>query len=392
MNWGEIIIDAAETDTGVRRSINQDSLAIVRAPREDAWKRHGHMYVVADGMGAHAVGELASKMACENIPHTYTKATRAAKTPLPIAETLVKAFKDTCAQINAKSKANREFDGMGTTCSTLILGPEGALVAHVGDSRVYRVRDEVVDQLTFDHSLSWELKRQAGLPLDDDETIRTPRNVITRSLGPEPTVEVDVEGPMPVRRGDVFLLCSDGLSGQTTDHEIGVFAGLIHPKDAVRYLLHLANLRGGPDNITVVIVRVGPFVDPETGREADAGQPPAEEPRRFSLGGLLGSFKRAKPVEEEYVEEPYRSHPCPLTEEFLEDLVNLVGHTKGVALDQGWPLDWATFAATRKAAADARGEGRLVAALKATGECVEMLGIAKRLHTKNNRNKNAGAV
>src|SRR5205814_2324750 len=141
-----------------------------------------------------------------------------------------------------KAKANKDFQGMGTTCSTLILGPSGALIAHVGDSRVYRIRNGRLDQLSFDHSLVWELVRRNHIT-PEQAGKAVPRNVITRSLGPDPTVEVDIEGPIPVEPGDVFLLCSDGLSGPVTDPEIGAFAANFHPEAACRYLVQLANLR-----------------------------------------------------------------------------------------------------------------------------------------------------
>ncbi len=230
--------------------------------------------MVADGMGAHAVGELASKMACENIPHNYAKAKN-----LTAIEAMIKAYREVGGQIHTKATANRDFQGMGTTCSTLLLLPDGAVIAHVGDSRIYRVRGDRIDQLTFDHSLVWELKRRNHLP--SDEAARgVPRNVITRSLGPDPTVEVDIEGPLQVEHGDVFLLCSDGLSGPVTDPEIGAFAGHFHPEDACRYLLNLANLRGGLDNITIVTLRMGPWVEPGTAAGDPAGGPGEQGPRR----------------------------------------------------------------------------------------------------------------
>ncbi len=120
-----------------------------------------------------------------------------------------------------------------------------------------------IDQLSFDHSLVWELVRRNHLT-PEQANLSVPKNVITRSLGPEPTIEVDLEGPLAVELADVFLLCSDGLSGPVTDSEIGAFAGNFHPRNACRYMLNLANLRGGLDNITVLIVRIGPWVDPDS--------------------------------------------------------------------------------------------------------------------------------
>ena len=143
---------------------------------------------------------------------------------------------------------------MGTTTTALLLRPEGAWVGHVGDSRAYRVRNGQIEQMSFDHSLVWEMARRQGVDPSDLQGI--PSNVIVRSLGPEPLVQVDVEGPHPLQPGDIFLLCSDGLSGQVTDAEIGAVAGCMPPAEACRFLVDLANLRGGPDNITVLIVRV----------------------------------------------------------------------------------------------------------------------------------------
>src|SRR5262249_43967059 len=128
----------------MRRSNNQDSYTTVRASNVEAWRQRGHVFLVADGMGAHAVGELASKMACDLIPHNYMKP-RVGTPP----EAIVKTFRDVSALIHSKATANRDFQGMGTTSTALLLMPEGALIAHVGDSRAYRIRGTRIDQLSF---------------------------------------------------------------------------------------------------------------------------------------------------------------------------------------------------------------------------------------------------
>ena len=130
-----------------------------------------------------------------------------------------------------------------------------------------------IEQLSYDHSLVWEYARLKHI--DPDEVQDIPSNVIHRCLGPEPLVQVDIEGPHPLRSGDIFLLCSDGLSGQVTDHEIGAVASVLPPAEACRFLIDLANLRGGPDNITVVIVRVG-----GSGADANGVAPTARGKRR----------------------------------------------------------------------------------------------------------------
>ncbi len=252
---------ASVTDVGIRRSHNQDYPAALLAVDSAQWQQQGHVFLVADGMGAHAVGELASEMAADIIPHTYQK--YAAEGP---ATALRKAFIEANASIHARGQQNREFHGMGTTTTVLLLEPGGAWVGHVGDSRAYRIRQGVIEQLSFDHSLVWEMARRQGVK---PETLKGfPSNVIIRSLGPDPLVQVDVEGPHPILAGDTFLLCSDGLSGQISDQEIGAIAGVLPPAEACQVLMHLANLRGGPDNVTVTIVRV-------TGGEPANGPAPA---------------------------------------------------------------------------------------------------------------------
>src|SRR5262245_9703452 len=216
-------------------------------------------------MGAHAVGELASKLAVDSIPHIYSK--HAHEGPVPA---LRKAFVEANLNIHTRGQQNREFEGMGTTATALVLRHEGAWVGHVGDSRAYRIRDGQIEQLSFDHSLVWELARRQRI--DPDELQGIPSNVIVRSLGPEPLVQVDVEGPHPVRAGDLFVLCSDGLSGPLADSEIGAVATALPPAEACRLLIDLANLHGGPDNITVMVVRVNG--EGESG-PGDPAPPPA---------------------------------------------------------------------------------------------------------------------
>jgi protein phosphatase len=241
---------AVRSDVGVRRSHNQDAHAEDPAGDPDRFALHGHLFLVADGMGGHAVGEKASAKAVRDIPHTYHK--HAAEGP---AAALRKAFVEANAGIFAIGQENPEFRGMGTTATGLLLRPEGAWIAHVGDSRAYRIREGTIEQLTFDHSAVWEIARRQHVNPEELQGIRS--NVILRSLGPDAFVEVDVEGPHPVRPGDIFLLCSDGLTGQLSDCEIGAVVSTLPPEEACEFLVELANLRGGPDNVTVLIVTVG---------------------------------------------------------------------------------------------------------------------------------------
>jgi serine/threonine protein phosphatase PrpC len=241
---------AAVSDVGMRRSSNQDSIAIALASSPQVYQSHGHLFVVADGMGAHAAGELASQMAVDNIPHSYHKLI-----DLSPSEAIIEAVRQANCVIYNKGQNSVDFQGMGTTCSCLLLLPCGALAAHVGDSRIYRLRGDHLEQLTFDHSLVWEMAA-AGHASEEDVPAYVPKNVITRSLGPHPTVAVDVEGPFELQSGDRFLLCSDGLTGPLKPELIGMVMGSLTPTDAAQTLADLTNMLGGPDNITSIVIEV----------------------------------------------------------------------------------------------------------------------------------------
>lgn len=251
--WQDSLEHAQLSDVGMRRRNNQDSFGFVLAADDRTWKLRGHVLMVADGMGAHAAGELASKIAVETVPHLYLKLLEQ-----PPGEALKRAISETNAEVNRRGAANPEFHKMGTTSSVLVLMPDAAWVGHVGDSRVYRLRRNTLEQLTFDHSLVWEARRDNSWPAGLDPQQALPKNVITRSLGPNAEVEVDVEGPFPLEAGDTFLLCSDGLTGMLNDDELACILANHPAEEAAASLVDLANLRGGSDNITVLVARVLP--------------------------------------------------------------------------------------------------------------------------------------
>jgi protein phosphatase len=251
------------TDIGCRRSSNQDAKAVLPA-NPAQFRLRGWFFMVADGMGAHAAGELASAMAADRVPKIYEE--RSQFSP-PLALRL--SLEQVNAEINAKGESGFEFRGMGTTCTTLVLLPRGAIVGHIGDSRCYRIRGRKIEQLSRDHSLVWELESAGGMSREQAAEA-APKNIITRSMGPHPTVEVDLEGPFPVNAGDVFLLCSDGLSGQVADNEIGLLAAELEPQEATSALIGLALARGAPDNVTVVVARAGEEEASKTSRMNEA--------------------------------------------------------------------------------------------------------------------------
>ena len=251
MGKGTSLIYCDRTDIGRRRSNNQDSKAVLPPSSPQQYRTRGWLFLVADGMGAHAAGEEASRIAAERVPLVYEKLS--GRSP-PLA--LRRSIEQTNAEINTKGESAAEFRGMGTTCTVLVVLPRGALVGHIGDSRAYRIRSGKIEQLSRDHSLVWEL--ESGGLTREQAAAAAPKNIITRSMGPHAHVEVDLEGPFPVEDGDIFLLCSDGLSGQVTDEEIGLVAAELEPREAADALIGLALVRGAPDNVTVVVARAGP--------------------------------------------------------------------------------------------------------------------------------------
>ena len=274
---------ASVTDTGIRRAQNEDCHAALLAVDAEQWRTQGHIFLVADGMGGHAVGELASELAAGIIPHTYYK--YAAEGPAPA---LRKAFLEANASIHSRGQQNLDFKGMGTTSTALLLRPSGAWIGHVGDSRAYRVRDGVIEQLTFDHSWVWELARRQRVSPETLKGIGS--NYINRSLGPDPLVQIDIEGPHPLCPGDTFVLCSDGLSNQVTDQEIGAIVTVLPPAEACRLLMQLANLRGGPDNITVLVARLrGAASAGDTPAPVTGGAPSWVPPIPWPFAALFGA-------------------------------------------------------------------------------------------------------
>ncbi len=241
------------TDVGVKRTNNEDNYLI----NDELW-----LYVVCDGMGGHAGGEFASAIAVNTVEEVLSgpaatpelEAARADGDVEFARERVRYAVRLAGKRIFEKALAEPDYHGMGTTCLVLLLDRNNAFLAHVGDSRAYLVREGRIEQLTEDHSLVNERIR-AGLLTPDQAKTHKLKNVITRSLGYLEDVEVDIQ-VRALRRGDKFLLCSDGLSNLVEPADIGEAARAGSPQEACRHLVQLACERGGDDNITTVIVRV----------------------------------------------------------------------------------------------------------------------------------------
>jgi PPM family protein phosphatase len=233
------VTDSAKgTDVGRQRRVNEDSL-LVRPP----------LFVVADGMGGHQAGEVASGMAVQTLSGGLPDGEDAAE--LRLAELVHAANRE----IHEHSRTEAEHAGMGTTITAAYVDVDDVAIAHVGDSRAYRWRDGELERLTDDHSLVEELIRQGKLTAEEAEE-HPQRSIVTRALGPESDVEVDTRS-IPARDGDVFLLCSDGLTGMIGEPGLArVLRAGGSLEDQVRGLVAAANEAGGRDNITVVLFRV----------------------------------------------------------------------------------------------------------------------------------------
>jgi serine/threonine protein phosphatase PrpC len=260
----------AQTDTGRQRRDNEDS-AYARAP----------VFVVADGMGGAQAGEVASKIAVE----VFEQGVPDGGSP---EERLADRAREANKRIHNLSKTQHERAGMGTTLTAAYLEDSELAIAHVGDSRAYLFRDGELKMLTQDHSLVAELV-QRGKLTEEQAAEHPQRSIITRALGPEPTVEVDTV-TYPVRAGDVLLLCSDGLTSMISDEQVAsVLSSTNDLNAAAQALIDEANAAGGRDNITVVLFRLeeagaGTSVDqptmvaPATSEPITASVPVAPKP------------------------------------------------------------------------------------------------------------------
>jgi protein phosphatase len=247
---------AFRTDTGRQRSENEDSL-FVRAP----------IFVVADGMGGAQAGEVASKAAADSFDRDLPEG--------PPEQFLRETIEAANRRIHELARADASRAGMGTTITAAIVDAQAEEVGigHVGDSRAYRLRRGKLERLTRDHSLVEEMRRK-GQITDAQAEDHPQRSIITRALGPEPEVEVDLQ-TVPAAPGDVFLLCSDGLTTMVPEERItAVLSGNGSMREVVRTLVDEANAAGGRDNITALAFRLG-----------DASAPLGEKPEDATLVG-----------------------------------------------------------------------------------------------------------
>ncbi|MDH4036829.1 MAG: Stp1/IreP family PP2C-type Ser/Thr phosphatase [Candidatus Krumholzibacteria bacterium] len=242
---------ASLSDRGKVRLNNEDACGHIVPATPAELAERGAVFVVADGMGGHRGGEIASRIAVRTILAFY-----AADGEQNRSQALAFAFREANKTIIEESVADSALFGMGTTCTALALHDGQAYFAHVGDSRGYMLRAGVIQQITNDHSIVGEMVR-SGIITDEDARHHPKRNVITRSLGAQEDTAADVPtSPLAIQRGDVFMLCSDGLTTYLSDQDIATILSENEPDEACRKMVAMANAAGGRDNITVQVVVV----------------------------------------------------------------------------------------------------------------------------------------
>jgi serine/threonine protein phosphatase PrpC len=241
---------ASQTDVGRRRERNQDNLAHLVPSDERVLAEKGAIFIVCDGMGGHAAGEVAAELGVTAIRDEYI-----ATDATDVITSLANAVKRANESIYQYARDHAEMTGMGTTCVTLVIHGGRGYFLNIGDSRAYLVRNGVMRQITQDHSWVGEQVR-AGLLTDEQARTHAHRNVITRSLGTQPTVTADLFIET-LADGDRVLLCSDGLHGYVDEAAIErEMLEHTEPDEGVQHLVDMANANGGPDNITALVVHL----------------------------------------------------------------------------------------------------------------------------------------
>jgi protein phosphatase len=266
------VIASVQTDRGCVREANEDAVRFFRPSDPRLLAEKGFLMIVADGMGGHLGGEVASQLAVETVGRIYYHEQASPEAALR------KAFEEANQQIHEASLADENLRGMGTTCTALVLLADKAIAAHVGDSRLYLMRDGEAYVMTEDHSAVMEMVKQ-GIISQQEARHHADKNIILRALGTNPQVEIHVwDKALMVRGGDQFFLCSDGLSDMVEDDQIKrVLASAADPHAACESLIALAKERGGHDNITVGVIKINPGGEtkvrrPRATRELEAAQ------------------------------------------------------------------------------------------------------------------------
>ena len=242
---------AGLTDVGCHRENNEDNYAYWEPEEESEFQRLGRLAVVADGMGGAEGGQYASRIAVEAVCDTYSGSLE----PDP-QQRLLASFREANERVQEEGRTRPHLHGMGTTLTACALVGRNLYFAHIGDSRLFLVRDGEARQLSRDHSLVARLIESGTIRPEEAEN-HPQKHVLTAAVGVAEDLQPDMPpSPLELKPSDVLVLCSDGMWGQMTLAEIAEIASTSAPKEACKAFVKLAKDRGGPDNITVQILRV----------------------------------------------------------------------------------------------------------------------------------------
>jgi PPM family protein phosphatase len=291
-----------QTDVGRRRSRNEDSFGLF-SPTDETIPA---LYIVADGMGGHAAGEIASALAVDLVASGFQDNQEGS-----LGQRLESAIQFGNMAIYQAGRDPRH-QGMGSTVVCAAILGRHLVAAHVGDSRLYRIRDKTIDQLTTDHSFV-EDQVQAGLLSREEARTSSNRHIITRALGMHQHTTVDL-AEYTIEPGDWYLLCTDGLTGQVSDAEIRDTVLSAEPQDACDRLVNLANERGGPDNITVLVVGIAGDTDHVTSGASSSRIGLVPSNVRDEVDALVRQAQTVTPTPIPMTNAPVPSAPLPAAE------------------------------------------------------------------------------
>ncbi|MGA8732580.1 MAG: Stp1/IreP family PP2C-type Ser/Thr phosphatase [Terriglobales bacterium] len=239
------------SDIGCQRENNEDQLAYWEPATDEEFARKGRLAIVADGMGGHEGGQEASRIAVDSIREVFAETPEA-----DVQALLLTGFQIAHERILEYAGAHPELQGMGTTATAIVLLDNQLYYAHVGDSRLYLVRGATISRLTHDHSYVGRLVQTGVISAEEAET-HPQRHILTAALGAGSEISPETpQHPIALQKGDALVLCTDGLWSLLSEHEIHGITTSNDPAVACRALIKLARDRGGPDNITVQILRM----------------------------------------------------------------------------------------------------------------------------------------
>jgi PPM family protein phosphatase len=242
---------ASLTDVGCQRENNEDRYSYWEPASDEEFERKGRLAIVADGRGGYEGGQEASRIAVETVEEIYSASS--VRDPRAV---LMKAFQEAHRRIREHAQKHPTLHNMGTTCTSIVILGDQLYFAHVGDSRLYLVRDGKISRITNDHSYVGKLVEHGVIRADEAEK-HPQRHILTSALGSGPEIFPDVpETPQPLQSGDVLVLCSDGLWGVVGDQVVESAVSAKKVSDAAAALIERAKALGGPDNITLQILRI----------------------------------------------------------------------------------------------------------------------------------------